>query len=458
MKKLFKLYSILAALTLGATSVQASQSIFTDPSAGTCSDLAPTNTGGGTCSIATVSAFNQSENITFTATTAGPTATFSVVGSVSGTLGTIQSGATRAFTDPYGFPRFSVTLSDSGTNYVVGDNFRVTITAGSELKAANFNLFDLSQVCSNGCTTTSAVLGLNFTASGGTAANHTLYKSGNIFTLRGGTSGTQITTTGDVTTFLVNDSGVFTIGSSGNSSSHTLNGANYTIQSSADTGLIIQPTATNKEAYLDLHTPASSTVDSYTLFRTTSGTSWVVGKDTSDSNAFAIALGTALGTTNAMRVDSSTRVASFPVGVSFATSGGTPTTLDYYEEGTFSANFNAGAGAAGSGTTFTVAFVRVGKVVTLTFPNMHTMTAGATATNFSTATGTVASRLRPSATASMNQMVLCKVNGSDSATPCQFNVSSAGALSLYRDGANATTFTSASVSGAYGFAMTYSTQ
>lgn len=150
-------------------------------------------------------------------------------------------------------------------------------------------------------------------------------------------------------------------------------------------------------------------------------------------------------------------IKTFSDSIKFATTGGTVTALDYYEEGSFSANFNQNAGAAGSGTTFTVNFVRIGKIVTLQFTNMQTMTAGATSTNFATAAATLAARLRP-VTASVNQLVVCKVNGSDSATPAQFNVGTGGAFSLFRDGANVTTFTSGAVSGPYGFSMTYTIQ
>lgn len=133
------------------------QTVFNDPSAAACSDLAPANTGNGTCTIGTVHGYAKSETITFTATTSGPTATFTASGSLSGPLTgttTFKSGASRTLYNAAGNPVVTLTLSDGGTPYVSGDNFTVVTTRGTELKKANFDLLTLDQVCLNGCSST----------------------------------------------------------------------------------------------------------------------------------------------------------------------------------------------------------------------------------------------------------------------------------------------------------------
>jgi len=150
------LFVFLIALSVGVGGC--SQSVFTDPSSGSCTDKGSANTGNGTCTVNSVTAFVTTEDITLTATTTGPNATFSVTGSVSGSLGTITSGSAQTVTDSNGYDLFSVTLSDGGTAYAVNDDFEFSLTAGSELKESNFDLFDLEEVCSNGCDTGSASL------------------------------------------------------------------------------------------------------------------------------------------------------------------------------------------------------------------------------------------------------------------------------------------------------------
>lgn len=150
--------------------IEATQSVFSDSSAGSCTDPAPSNTGNGTCTINSVTAFTPTETVTFTATTAGPSATFSVNGSVSGPFASIVSGSAQNVIDAYGYTHMNVTFTNGGTSYVIGDNFQVVMTAGTELKKSNFDLFTLSQVCLNGCSAgasqfragnTNADLGLN---------------------------------------------------------------------------------------------------------------------------------------------------------------------------------------------------------------------------------------------------------------------------------------------------------
>jgi microcystin-dependent protein len=85
-------------------------------------------------------------------------------------------------------------------------------------------------------------------------------------------------------------------------------------------------------------------------------------------------------------------VKTFNAGISLPTSGGTASNLDYYETGTFPANFNVGLST--NSNVITVSFVRVGKAVTLYIPQLIT-TATATVATSSTATGTIPTRLLP---------------------------------------------------------------
>lgn len=129
------------------------QTVFVDPSAGSCTDPAPANTGTGTCTISNVTAFVKSETFTFTATSTGPNATFTVVGSVSGALTSRTSGSLQQVQNANGFNLFKINLSDGGTNYAINDNFQVTFTAGTALNQTNFNLLTLDQIASNGAST-----------------------------------------------------------------------------------------------------------------------------------------------------------------------------------------------------------------------------------------------------------------------------------------------------------------
>jgi hypothetical protein len=139
---------IFLSLSLVILLAGCAQTVFVDPSAGTCT--AGANTGNGTCTINSVFYQVRSETLTFSATTAGPSATFSVTGSVSGALGSITSGSSQTV-NIESIPALQVTLSDGGTPYAISDSFTVTTSPGSELRESNFNLFDLEQVCSNDC-------------------------------------------------------------------------------------------------------------------------------------------------------------------------------------------------------------------------------------------------------------------------------------------------------------------
>lgn len=87
---------------------------------------------------------------------------------------------------------------------------------------------------------------------------------------------------------------------------------------------------------------------------------------------------------------------SFAAGISLGTagtpSGYTPSALSHYEEGTFNATFDSGMYTTGS--VIAVTFRRIGKVVTLTFPQTR-VTANATSAVWFTSGANVPAYLRP---------------------------------------------------------------
>jgi len=85
-------------------------------------DPAPSNTGNGTVGSLVGKARAPTEVITLTALTA---TTFSVVGSISGALGTATVGV--AFTSPV----INLTITAGATPFVAGDNFTISVTAGA---------------------------------------------------------------------------------------------------------------------------------------------------------------------------------------------------------------------------------------------------------------------------------------------------------------------------------------
>jgi hypothetical protein len=156
-----RIYGFLfSAAMLFSAPALATQSVITDASAGACS-AGGGNHGTGTCTISSVTAFANTETVTFTATSSGPLASFTTSGSVSGALTTVISGSLAAVTTSSGFPVFAVTLSDGGTAYSIGDTFSVATTAGTELKKTTFDLFTLAQICSNGCSAGASLTATN---------------------------------------------------------------------------------------------------------------------------------------------------------------------------------------------------------------------------------------------------------------------------------------------------------
>lgn len=173
MKKLL----FLAAL-LFSGNVFATQTIFVDGSAGSCTDTAPVNVGNGTCSVSNISAYALSETVTFVSSMSGPSASFQTTGSLSGSLTTVVSGAAATVYDSNGYAMFSVTLTDGGIPYALLDSFSVVTTAGTELKQSNFDLFDLTQVCLNGCDAGGAITATNI--SGTNTGDQTITLTGDV--------------------------------------------------------------------------------------------------------------------------------------------------------------------------------------------------------------------------------------------------------------------------------------
>lgn len=127
--------------------------------------------------------------------------------------------------------------------------------------------------------------------------------------------------------------------------------------------------------------------------------------------------------------------------IKLATSGGTPTSLDYYEAGTFSANFNAGAGAGGANTTKTVTYVRLGKMASVRIaPSSDNMTAGATSSAFATAVSTIPTRLLPADNYFVPQQI--NINGSTQSVAGAFDIRTDGTLRIFANINGSSTFAS----------------
>lgn len=302
---------------IGSVETFASQSVFSDSSAGACSDVAPTNTGNGTCTITNPTAFLQSEDITFTATTAGSGATFSVSGSVSGPLGTITAGSTQTVYDAYGFPRFSVNLSNGGVAYAIGDNFKFTGTAGTELKASNFNLFSLAQVCANGCAP-GVVVQVPLGSKTSPSINGTTTSSNSGLYFAAADQPSISADSVDVARFRSDGQIDFGVGSedddhnTGTSSADfNYRGQTFRVISATTTGVTIaalnRSATANADAVLKAETAASGG-DPYTFWSVNS-TGISMGIDVADGSSLRIVDGTGLngGTTTRARLDGSSK-------------------------------------------------------------------------------------------------------------------------------------------------------
>lgn len=152
----------------------------------------------------------------------------------------------------------------------------------------------------------------------------------------------------------------------------------------------------------------------------------------------------------------STLNASTIPSVTMTTSGGTATALNYYEEGTFSALLNQGAGAGSSGNTVTVDFIRIGKQVTIMVP-VFAFTAGATNNSIATSASVVPARLIPSTNDVAAPTFV--TNGGANNTPGGIRISTGGALIIFRSADGSATFGSGnSVGIIYNSVLTYTIQ
>jgi hypothetical protein len=148
-------------------------------------------------------------------------------------------------------------------------------------------------------------------------------------------------------------------------------------------------------------------------------------------------------------------VKTFSSGLQLPTSGGTPTTLNYYEEGTFVANFNASAGVSGSNTSKTITYTRIGRMVTLYMAGITNMTSGTTAVLFATAASTVPTRLIPAS--NLKWPTQAVFNNTFSTTCGEFAVQTDGSLRIFRDIGESTSWTATTTNcGMADTAVTYS--
>lgn len=269
------------------------QSVFNDPSAGACS-AGGGNVGNGTCTISQVSYAALTETLTFTATTVGPGATFTVSGSSSGSLSSITSGSAQTVLNAGSMPIVAVTLSNGGVAYAIGDVFTVATTAGTELIKSKFDLFTLAQVCSNGCST-SAVLSI---PDGANSAPALIYASDTDLGRYRVSADREALVSGGATTF------------------------------------DIETTSTSSNVAFTVTTPTSSTGGASASFTTRNGggdprltftiaavDSFSIGIDNSvDDSTLVIANSSALGTTNRLTIGS-TIAALLPITSTGSVSG-----------------------------------------------------------------------------------------------------------------------------------------
>lgn len=151
-------------------------------------------------------------------------------------------------------------------------------------------------------------------------------------------------------------------------------------------------------------------------------------------------------------------IKTFATSAKFLTTGGTATALDYYEEGSFTCNFNAGAGSGGSGTSFTAHFTRIGKIVAIQFPKMNSMTSGTANASFQTSAGVLVSRLRPISSGGHWQNCEILIAATTTGTGV-CNIGTDGSIVIYKNSDTTTQWAGSTASqGPYSFCAVYTIQ
>lgn len=152
---------------------------------------------------------------------------------------------------------------------------------------------------------------LSLAVTGGTGANNTLYLSSNVLSLRHGSSGFALVNTSGTTYLSGNDSGAVTIGASSSTQTHTINGYQIDVTAARSGGTVASTvnntsnTASSNAIFLAI-VGGTSAADAYTQYQVSGTSNWVMGLDNSDSDAFVISSGNALGTNNIARGTSTT--------------------------------------------------------------------------------------------------------------------------------------------------------
>jgi hypothetical protein len=329
------------------------------------STLGPLSAGTSSLGATTVNSLTvtNSETVGQNLTVSGWTTLNGLNNAGLSTLGTVNAGATTVN---------SLTVTNSAT---VGQN--LTVSGWTILNGLNNNgLSTLGTVnagtCSLGATTVNSLtvtnsetVGQNLTVNGWTTLNG-LNNAGlsTLDTVNAGTCSLGATTVNSLT---VTNSA--TVGQNLTVNGWTtLNGLNNNGLSNLGT---VNAGATTLTGAL------SGTSASFSTTLGVTGATTLTGSLSGSSATFS----TTLGVTGLLTSTTGVRL------------GTGPTTLNYYETGSFQAIFSCGNG--GSGSIFTMFYSRIGNLVTVVFPSI-TVTTSTAPTNFITSgTSNIPSQIRP---------------------------------------------------------------
>lgn len=160
-----------------------------------------------------------------------------IVGSISGNAGTVTNGAYVNVGNVFTVAQ-SITAASNQLVLYSGVN-QLTLNSGTSAAARTYTIPDV------GTTGTFAMLegaqtfsGLKtfssgLTVTGGTSANNTIYLQTNVFSIRGGSSGFHVRSTGDVANLQVTDTGAVTLGPANSTLVHVANGSGLSVRSSS---------------------------------------------------------------------------------------------------------------------------------------------------------------------------------------------------------------------------------